>query len=626
MGRQKGKKKDDTATTLCKCGHVKCNPVQKYSQRTIRQHMSRQTNTYSVCTCGGEFCDTTKLYTTRRQLLHLKRIAEEAGPKTQCVCGGTECAVDANETYNPWEQRQHRERLRFATMREKAKALRKEHDEMIAEMQGYDSDTVVMEDMQCSGGDDDNYLDNGQAESDEKKADAALDQVVDQVVDQDFVFRQIRAEKIRKMKAAEKRAAKRAGEAAAESDTDSCCEEPEPDPDHSGWPQNEMPEHLEFVSQGQVDPASWEFEPEANDHEGQDSKQEDAEPDEEDQAPGQNKQKKSFDWEAKIGPKLTVLTLVTLLFTWQFCFKVNNKCARAVFQIIKFVITQCYSTDDPKVIPPKFPSFDFARKKFTPEEAAGVQKRHVCPKDEWLYPKGPGTPTDKCPLCDHDRYYKIGSKTMPYKKYFSWSLIEQLKMRAGWSGFEDSLEAIPGTPHADKAPNVVSGHTMSDETRAEIIHHVTLGAFVFVLALSSDGFNPWRGVQYTMWFLAVRILNLKIDRIARTDMLITLGITCGPREPSTLQFYLNDIVKEVVYMQANNVTIPRPVTDPQGKVTTVQVRILAYIIALIGDYPALSKLLNVQGVGTHRERDERGINNLNSFSFNIMRWRIDETI
>ena len=129
-----------------------------------------------------------------------------------------------------------------------------------------------------------------------------------------------------------------------------------------------------------------------------------------------------------------------------------------------------------------------------------------------------------------------------------------------------------------------------------------------------------------MWFLAVRILNLKIDRIARTDMLITLGITCGPREPSTLQFYLNDIVKEVVYMQANNVTIPRPVTDPQGKVTTVQVRILAYIIALIGDYPALSKLLNVQGVGTHRERDERGINNLNSFSFNIMRWRIDETI
>jgi hypothetical protein len=97
-----------------------------------------------------------------------------------------------------------------------------------------------------------------------------------------------------------------------------------------------------------------------------------------------------------------------------------------------------------------------------------------------------------------------------------------------------------------------------------------------------------------MWFLAVRILNYKIDYIAKTADLITVGIISGPREPKTLQYYSYIIVQELLLLNSSRVTIPE--TLPDG--TQVTRLVLAFLVALIGDYPALCKILNRQGVNS----------------------------
>ena len=119
-----------------------------------------------------------------------------------------------------------------------------------------------------------------------------------------------------------------------------------------------------------------------------------------------------------------------------------------------------------------------------------------------------------------------------------------------------------------------------------------VGAYIFILALACDGFQVWTGVNYTIWFLALRILNLKNDHAASTEDLITIGIIPGPREPKTLQFYANRIVKQLLLLQANTVKVPRRIWERD-----FWIPVYAYLVALIGDYPGLTKMLNVQGVG-----------------------------
>jgi hypothetical protein len=180
-------------------------------------------------------------------------------------------------------------------------------------------------------------------------------------------------------------------------------------------------------------------------------------------------------------------------------------------------------------------------------------------------------------------------------------------MRCNWTAFTNKLTPVPASAHPDNAPDVVSSKAIPNKMRETINVATQLGAYIFILALACDGFNPWRGVQYTMWFLALRVLNLKIEHSARTDELITIGIIPGPREPKTLQHYANYIVlvKELLMLQANQVTVARSL---DGGVVE-QVLLTAFLIGLIGDYPAICKLLHVQGVGNQHTQ----IHNIHMF-------------
>jgi hypothetical protein len=167
-------------------------------------------------------------------------------------------------------------------------------------------------------------------------------------------------------------------------------------------------------------------------------------------------------------------------------------------------------------------------------------------------------------------------------------------MRASWEGYFDKLEPIPVVPHANLPPHVVNTRLINEQ----ILQAVRLGNYIFLLGIGLDGFNPWRGIQYCMWLCAVKVLNLKVDHLAKTDNLITLGIISGPREPKTLQHYLSCVVQDVLFIQANQVTVTRSVPDGHGKTKKMIFRIMAFIVAIIGDYPALTKILNMSGTGT----------------------------
>lgn len=66
-----------------------------------------------------------------------------------------------------------------------------------------------------------------------------------------------------------------------------------------------------------------------------------------------------------------------------------------------------------------------------------------------------------------------------------------------------------------------------------------------VLAYSTDGVNPFRSGQYTMWPLVFKVLNLPPSLASSTSLLILAGIIRGPKKPKSLQAYQLLIADEI---------------------------------------------------------------------------------
>lgn len=309
------------------------------------------------------------------------------------------------------------------------------------------------------------------------------------------------------------------------------------------------------------------------------------------------------DWNNLLSesPDVSVLLFVTLLFTWQNHYKINNKATSSLFRLLRYVFNSKAKTA-------KIPSYEKSKKKFTPL-TSGSKIGHVCPQCEYVYsesePDVKYCPNPVCPgleLTNSDktltypngtpRWKLVNGKVVPAKKWFSWSLTEQLKDMVKWARFRHQMEPIPPRASENDAKHPLESDLVPPEAR----HYFSIGCLVFILALACDGFNPWRGVNYTMWFLSVRVLNYKTASSSSVDNVVTLGIICGPKEPKSLQFYLASFLPEFNALRNGGVQIPRTPTNSDQRVV---VRMFAYLVALIGDYPALGKLLDLTGVGKH---------------------------
>jgi hypothetical protein len=69
--------------------------------------------------------------------------------------------------------------------------------------------------------------------------------------------------------------------------------------------------------------------------------------------------------------------------------------------------------------------------------------------------------------------------------------------------------------------------------------------FNVLLGYSTDGVNPFRSGQYTLWPLTVKVLNLPPTFASSTPLLILAGVIHGPKKPKSLQAYQLALADEI---------------------------------------------------------------------------------
>ena len=519
------------------------------------------------CDCGGDKCDPTRLYSQKSINTHRRKVKNAAyrQSRTYCDCGAEFC--EPGVLYTIQDQILHKDRVRQRLLR--AAAARSEEVNAQMAIQTLSSTADMKTDMVSSSA----SAYSGSINSSSNTATATSTTTeedpmdTDDLVCMDFAFDSDHVQSDNDHVQSDNEP----GDTTDPTANQHTNTEPQMEPDQL--------DHLNSLPDMDFDEFEEEMFEDDNVDEQNGPEQEDAPDDPMDEP---------------LGDGLCLLTLVTLLFLWQKRYNINGAATRGLFRIMGFVLRITKITK-------RFPSYDGSRKKFQTNEGCKSEIRHVCPKCEYLYKQDEAQKCGNVTAgCQEDRYLNVNGTKVPRKKFFWWSIIEQLKLRSGWTGFMDRLVPVPAEAHDDKAPDVVSSKVIPYHTRENIQVATQLGSYIFIIALACDGFNPWRGVQYTIWFLAFRVLNQKVKYTAKTNDLITVGIIPGPTEPKTLQFYANDIVLQLLLLQANQVTVPGKLAD--GSIGNFFLR--AYLIGLIGDYPAICKMLNVQGVGQReRERD-----------------------
>lgn len=114
----------------------------------------------------------------------------------------------------------------------------------------------------------------------------------------------------------------------------------------------------------------------------------------------------------------------------------------------------------------------------------------------------------------------------------------------------------------------------------------------FVLCLAADGFNPWKGGNYTMWFIALKILNYKAKPGSKRENLIIVAIVNGPRAPASYKWYVRMVTDELKLLQ-KGVKSKHPFSSGEAWV-------YADLKIVSADHPGFSELLNCHHCGAKR--------------------------
>ena len=123
-------------------------------------------------------------------------------------------------------------------------------------------------------------------------------------------------------------------------------------------------------------------------------------------------------------------------------------------------------------------------------------------------------------------------------------------------------------------------------TKRVIEHEFGQNKKNLVLALSTDGFNPYRNSNRSIWPIVIQILNLPCRLRNQPSLMMMVGIIPGPTKPKSIQCYLKIIVDELLLLWSNGVSV----TDASdNQVCLVKCQLL-YTVA---DYQA-HPMINLQ--------------------------------
>jgi hypothetical protein len=115
--------------------------------------------------------------------------------------------------------------------------------------------------------------------------------------------------------------------------------------------------------------------------------------------------------------------------------------------------------------------------------------------------------------------------------------------------------------------------------------------FSIVLAYSTDGVNPFRSGQYSLWPLVFKVLNLPPSLASNTGLLILGGLIHGPRKPKSMQAYQLLVADELIVGGQGLTT-----TSPDGKTeATFRTKLILHSC----DGPANGAVTNQQVAGAY---------------------------
>lgn len=115
------------------------------------------------------------------------------------------------------------------------------------------------------------------------------------------------------------------------------------------------------------------------------------------------------------------------------------------------------------------------------------------------------------------------------------------------------------------------------------------------LSLTTDGFNPWRGSQYSMWPVCLSVLNLPPHLRNRPEFTIMIALIEGPDKPERMELYLSHVLREVRDASLHPFTVI-DVSDPEPRAPH---SITVKLLFVNADLPALCSVLCMTAAGRH---------------------------
>jgi hypothetical protein len=286
----------------------------------------------------------------------------------------------------------------------------------------------------------------------------------------------------------------------------------------------------------------------------------------------------------------------------ELCTPLHDGCSESTLQTIWDIFTDSNKLRLPvkavrsqftrlrKVLPTSHRLPSYAKARGVLEKISGVQPvvYEMCKKGCVLYRDEAGVGGGAyrglraCPECGLSR--QNGTQL-----YTHLSLVQQLTTLAQHDDW--CHEVFDPSPANDQSESDDVMRSILDSPAYAKFHREHPGWKGVLGALCTDGVNPFKGSQYSIWPFMWKILNYSPVLASRTDKIILIGVIHGPRSPPSLQPVLRLIVEELVALW-NGVQVATNVGMFAHEV------LKACMFLVVGDYPALSKLRLQQEAGS----------------------------
>jgi hypothetical protein len=215
-----------------------------------------------------------------------------------------------------------------------------------------------------------------------------------------------------------------------------------------------------------------------------------------------------------------------------------------------------------------------------------------CCKNSCICFAGPFADLDACPECNAPRRNAAGApyRTFSYippspqlrALYCSFPMCKAMRYRHDHECKQDTIEDLFDSNRYRELLNTYI--TVNGEQKP---YKYFADWREVALALSTDGMCPFKRRKNSCWPLILVNLNLPPEERTHTENLICIGVIPGPKSPKNLGSFLWPLVDELLQLASGVMAVDIS--------TRKLFSLRAHLLAVFGDIPAITKLLEFVG-------------------------------